>query len=78
MKCQVKVSHPSIGEVVVETRDISDSGIFLLTEDVEMPPIGTIVEGQVQNMGMPGPVVKMEIVRLDPAGVGLRFIAPNA
>jgi len=74
MKVTVKVTHDSIGEVLVKTRDISESGIFLLTEDVDMPPIGTIVEGQVQGMAEEGPVLKLEIVRAEPVGIGLRFI----
>lgn len=75
MKCQVKVWHDSIGEIVVNTRDISDGGIFLLTEDIDMPPIGTILTGQVQGLAGAAPIVKMEIVRVEPAGVGLKFVA---
>ena len=74
IKCQVKITHDSIGDILVNTRDISDSGVFLLTENIEMPPVGTIVQGQVQGMGMTAPILKMEIVRIDPAGIGLRFI----
>jgi hypothetical protein len=74
MKCRVKVTHPIIGEVTVNTRDISDSGIFLLTENIEMPPIGTIVQGQVQDMGETAPILKLRIVRLEPAGIGLKFV----
>ncbi len=74
MKVQVKVRHPSIGEIVVQTRDISDGGIFLLTENIDVPPIGTIVEGQVQGMEIEGPILKLEIVRMEPAGIGLKFI----
>jgi len=74
MKCQVKVSHDSIDDILVNTRDISDGGIFLLTENIDMPPIGTIVQGQVQGMGMVAPILKMKIVRIEPAGIGLKFI----
>lgn len=74
MKCQVKVTHPDIGSVIVNTRDISDGGIFILTEDHDMPPVGSIVEAQVQNMGMEGPIIKMEIVRVEPGGLGLKFV----
>ena len=74
IKCQVKVTHPSIGEGLVNTRDISDGGIFLITEDIAMPPIGTIVSGQVQGMGAEGPILKLEIVRMEPVGIGLKFI----
>lgn len=74
MKVQVKVRHSSIGEVIVQTRDISDGGIFLLTENIDVPPIGTIVEGQVQGMEIEGPILKLEIVRMEPSGIGLKFI----
>lgn len=74
MKCQVKVSHPAIGEILVNTRDISDGGVFILTEDIEMPPMGTILMGQVQGMPVEAPIVKMQIVRIEPSGVGLKFI----
>lgn len=74
MKVQVRVSHPSIGVIIVPTRDISDGGIFLLTEDIDVPPIGTIVEGQVQGMEIEGPILKLEIVRMEPSGIGLKFV----
>ena len=74
MKVKVKVWHDSIGELVVNTRDISDGGIFLLTEDIEMPPIGSVLKGQAQGMPIEAPIVQLEIVRIEPMGVGLRFI----
>ena len=74
LKVQVRVSHPSIGDIVVPTRDISDGGIFLLTENIDVPPIGTIVEGQVQDMEVEGPILKLEIVRMEPSGIGLKFV----
>jgi hypothetical protein len=74
MKVQVKVSHPSIGDIIVPTRDISDGGIFLLTENIDVPPIGTIVQGQVQGMHVEGPILNLEIVRMEPAGIGLKFV----
>ncbi|MFT6123004.1 MAG: hypothetical protein ACJASG_001532 [Oleiphilaceae bacterium] len=74
MKCQVKVSHDSIGDILVNTRDISDGGVFLLTEAINMPPVGTIVQGQVQGMGMVAPILKMQIIRIEPSGIGLKFI----
>lgn len=75
MKCKLKVTHPSIGEQIVTTRDISDGGVFLLTENIPMPPVGTTVQGQVQGMGETAPVLKMKIVRMEPAGIGLKFIS---
>lgn len=74
MKCQLKVWHESFGELVVTTRDISDGGVFLLTEQIEMPPVGTVLKGQVQGMAAAAPIVEMEIVRVEPAGIGLKFV----
>lgn len=72
--CRIKVTHASIGTGVVKTRDVSDGGLFLITDGVEMPPVGTLVQGQVQETLREAPMVKMEVVRIEPAGIGLRFL----
>jgi hypothetical protein len=38
---------PDIGELIVQAKDISDGGLFILVEPAEMPTIGEIVKGQV-------------------------------
>lgn len=70
---RIKITHPSIGSVVVTTRDVSDGGVYLVTSGVAMPPVGTVVEGQVQGPVGDLPVVKMRIVRSDSEGFGLTF-----
>jgi hypothetical protein len=75
LRAEVKVSHPHAGEIRSHTRDISDSGAFIVTHG-ETIAIGDVVEVQVQ--GLPGgdaPVVRMRIVRLDKDGMGLEFVA---
>lgn len=74
MKARVKITHPSFGELIASTRDISDGGIFLETEGHDMPPVGTVIEGQVQGLTGDAPILKMEIMRSLPEGIGLRFI----
>lgn len=74
MKCQIKITHPDIGEAIVNTRDISDGGIFILTDSVTMPPLGSVVQGQVQGLGGEAPILKLEIVRTEAMGIGLKFI----
>lgn len=73
VRCRVLISHDSCGEVLAQTRDISDGGIFIVTNPESLPPIGTLVRGQVQGMLVDAPVVDMEIVRIEPGGIGLRF-----
>lgn len=74
LSVDVKISHPDIGEKLVKTKNISDSGLFILVEPTSMPPIGEIVQGQVQGVVDDPPVVKMKIVRMEDDGLGLQFI----
>lgn len=73
MTVKVKISHPSIGEKIVNTKNISDSGLFIVVEPTEIPPIGEIVMGQVQGMVDDPPSLPMKIVRVEKDGVGLQF-----
>lgn len=74
MTVRVKIAHPAIGEKIVKTKNISDSGLFILAEPTEMPAIGEIVIGQVQGMIDDPPSLEMEIVRTEKDGIGLQFI----
>ncbi len=74
---EVKISHESMESVVLVTRDISESGIFIVTDDTELPPVGSVLEGQVQGEMDDPPVVKMEVVRVEPSGVGLLFLTDD-
>ena len=68
LSVDVKITHADFGEKIVKTRNISDSGLFILVEP------GEIVQGQVQGEHDDMPVVKMKIVRMEDDGLGLRFI----
>ncbi len=70
---RVKITHPAIGSVIVKTRDLSNGGVFLVTQGIELPPIGSILEGQVQDLPEDAPIVKMKIVRAEADGVGVMF-----
>lgn len=72
---RVKVMHPASGEFVVESRDLSHGGIFLITGDKLKLPIGTEVSIQDQEMGSAAPVVKATIVRIESTGIALMFCA---
>lgn len=74
MKCQVKITHPDFGEMVANTRDISDGGIFLLTGSDEPFCLGTVLQGQVQNMGVEAPVLNLKVVRVEDDGIALKFM----
>jgi len=72
--CRIKIAHVSVGELLVKTRDISDGGVFVVLEPEQIPPIGTRLTGQVQGLMDDAPILQLEVVRVEPAGVGLRFL----
>jgi c-di-GMP-binding flagellar brake protein YcgR len=74
LACRIKIVHDSMGELVVKTRDISDGGVFVVLEPDQVPPIGSHVTGQVQGLMDDAPILEMEVVRVEPSGVGLRFV----
>lgn len=77
LQCRIKIAHDSVGEMVVKTRDISDGGVFVVLDTEQMPPIGTHVTGQVQGLMDDAPILEMEVVRVEPVGIGLRFVNPD-
>lgn len=70
----IMITHPSIGSLTLKTRDISHGGVFLALEDISILPVGTVVDGQVQDEMDDRPWVRMEVVRLAPSGIGLKFL----
>jgi c-di-GMP-binding flagellar brake protein YcgR len=61
----------------VRTKNISDGGLFLLLDDVKLPPVGTEVKVRLKNQlgdGEEPPVNRARVVRHDPDGIGLEFI----
>ena len=47
LSVDVKIAHPQFGEKIVKTKNVSESGLFILVEPSDMPLIGEIVQGQV-------------------------------
>lgn len=75
LRSRIRISHETIGDIETVTRDISDTGVFLLMDSVPLPDIGTVIKGQV--LGLPGgnaPMLDMEVVRYDEDGIGVRFV----
>ncbi|KAB0546898.1 PilZ domain-containing protein [Pseudomonas argentinensis] len=74
MKCRIKICHPSFGEIVAQTQDLSDGGVYVKHQDLVALEPGTRVTGQVQDLPIEAPILEMEVMRVTPEGVGLRFI----
>ncbi|MAR89280.1 MAG: PilZ domain-containing protein [Pseudomonadota bacterium] len=76
LRCKFKIWQDGSTPLIVYTRDVSDGGLFLIMDpgEQEVPPVGTVLHGQVQDMMADAPVVTMEVVRMAPEGIGLRFV----
>ncbi|MGD8783860.1 MAG: PilZ domain-containing protein [Thioalkalispiraceae bacterium] len=63
-------------ELSLETRDLSNSGVFLTAEEASLPTEGSIVELRIkQPLGeSEPPLVKARVVRIDNDGIALSFI----
>ncbi|NLY59651.1 MAG: PilZ domain-containing protein [Gammaproteobacteria bacterium] len=75
MKARIKITHPQLGEVFGQTRDLSDGGVFVDNPELANLPAGTEVQGQVQDMPFEAPVLRMVIQRTVPGeGAGMAFL----
>jgi len=70
----IRITYNSVGSVLVKTRNFSDSGVYLVSGQLEMPPPGSLVHGQIQDEYGERPVIKMEVVRVDSEGIGLKLL----
>lgn len=74
-KFKVEMSHPELGTVTTKTRDISDRGAFVFTEENNSPVISERIHLKV--IGLPGEAatpVESEVVRVETEGIGVRFV----
>ena len=75
MKCRIKISHPTFGSLTAQTKDLSDGGVFIEHPDLAAWAVGDEVTGQVQDMPIEAPVLRMVIQRVVAGeGVGLAFL----
>ncbi len=73
----VELAYPGGEKHIVTTRDISESGMFLILEDLNMPTIGEVVGVQLsgESVGKENlPSGDAVVVRQTPKGIGLAFI----
>ncbi len=70
----VKLTHPDTGTIEVKTKDISDGGIYILSTITNLPPVGSQVKVQLIDTPFEAPVLDMLIVRVEPHGIGLKFL----
>lgn len=73
----IEMTLPLKGIVNVRTRNISDGGLFLILDNIEMPPVGTEVQVRLKNQlgdGEEPPINRARVVRHESDGIGLEFL----
>ncbi len=73
----IELTLPDTTTLTVHTKNISDGGLFLVLDDVSMPPVGTEVQVKLKNQlgdGEEPPINRARVVRHTPDGIGLIFI----
>ncbi|HEY9051658.1 MAG TPA: PilZ domain-containing protein [Gammaproteobacteria bacterium] len=73
----VELAYPDGEKYIVNTRDISESGMFLILDKLHMPTIGEVVGVQLTGKSVGKerlPSADAVVVRHTPDGIGLAFI----
>lgn len=73
----IELTLPDQQILTVRTRNISDGGLFLVLDDIELPPVGTEVQVRLKNQlgdGEEPPINRAMVVRHESEGVGLSFV----
>ncbi|WP_080516721.1 PilZ domain-containing protein [Teredinibacter turnerae] len=74
VKCAVRLKHREIGDVITETRDISESGVFVSCRElVHFVAIGDEFEAKLYTECDRVSETHLKVVRLTDDGVGLAF-----
>lgn len=74
-KSRIRIIHKSFGSVEAETKDISDSGVYLKLNQNPFPKIGDVIKAQVLDLPFgDAPLLQLQVVRTDESGLGLKFL----
>ena len=74
---EIELTLPEQDPVDVRTRNISDGGLYLLIDEIQLPPVGTEVKVRLKNQlgdGEEPPINRAKVVRHEPDGIGLEFL----
>jgi len=78
VEVDIEMTIPGQSTVDVHTRNISDGGLFIVLDSTPMPEIDTIVSVKLKHLlgdGEEAPTNLARVVRHEPEGIGLEFIA---
>jgi hypothetical protein len=74
---EVELAHPSLGRIRRVVRDVSQGGLFVVTDTGTLKP-GAKIKVTVLSAALvestATPTIDMEVARVDPRGLGLKFV----
>ena len=73
----IELTLPDNEVMLVQTKNISDGGLYLVIDTNGIPPIGTEVQVRIKNQlgdGEEAPINRALVVRHEADGVGLKFL----
>jgi Tfp pilus assembly protein PilZ len=73
MTARIEVKHPSFGTSICSIGNISNGGMFIKSNDVELPDIGSVMLVQALDMPVEAPELEVKVVWKEPDGVGVEF-----
>lgn len=73
---EVELVDSATGKSVVQTKDLSDGGLFLRLGAKPWPSIGSVVTVRVSETGYGAapPLLRARVVRVAAEGIGLEFL----
>lgn len=74
VNARVLLVNGSVGEVRAKTRDISDSGVFVVVQPVPKLPVGAHIKMHMLDSTQPNIAFNMKVIRSTKEGIGMMFI----
>lgn len=74
---EIELTLPDKAPVDVRTRNISDGGLYIILDKLDLPAIGTEVQVRLKNQmgdGEEPPINRALVVRHETDGIGLQFL----
>lgn len=74
VEARVNISHSHFGTLYALSRDISDTGMFVLLNEIPQLPKGAHVRVQLPESANPDIIFNMRVARKTRDGIGLVFV----
>ncbi len=74
VNARVRLSHSTFGVIHAKTRDISDSGVYIILPERLRLPVGAHIKMQMLESALPDIAFNMKVVRCEGDGISLQFV----